>query len=154
MRTNFVNNKLILKSNNNLDYKQIFNNGKSFHDFIIKKINGKENIKNKNKSFNNIGKMFYQNDEKNNETKIFGQKFVKTNNKKAKIIINNKQYNLREKIKNIKDNIIFKIKIKFLENMVNLDSMFKECDMLLKVEKFSNFKTNYLKNLNYLFYIN
>ena len=84
MKLNFVDSKLILKSNKNINYKYLFNNGKSFIDFFYQKINEKPNIENKIKLFNNIGKMLYKNDEINYETKIFGKKFVKINKKKSK----------------------------------------------------------------------
>ena len=58
---------------------------------------------------------------------------------------------MREKIENKIFNIKFKIKLKFIENMINLDSMFKKCEMLLRIENFSKFNTKYLKNLNCLF---
>ena len=93
MKLNFVDSKLILKSNKNLNYKYFFNNGKSFINFFYQKINEKPIIENKITLFNNIGKMLYENDEINYKTKIFGNKFVNINKKKAKIIINFKKFN-------------------------------------------------------------
>ena len=45
----------------------------------------------------------------------------------------------------------FIIKIKFLENIINIDCMFKECEMLSSVKSFSKFNTKYLRNVNFLF---
>jgi len=62
----------------------------------------------------NNGKMIYKETENNKKTKILNEKFILNNMKRAKIIINNKQYKLKEIIEN-KNKKIFKIKIKFLD---------------------------------------
>ena len=58
----------------------------------------------------NIGKMIYKETENKKEIKIFNRKFILNNMKRAKIIIDNKQYKLKEVIES---NKVFKIKIKF-----------------------------------------
>ena len=50
--------------------------------------------------------------------KIFNKAFIENNMKRAKIIIKNKQYYLKENIKS--KNKVFKIKIKFLDNILFL----------------------------------
>ena len=98
---------------------------------------------------NNIGKLIYQTDKRNNNINIFNERFVKMNKNRAIIIINNKQYNLTSIINNKKkDEIFLKIKIKFLENMIDINSMFKDCNLLKSVKKFSNFNTKNLKKIN------
>ena len=74
---------------------------------------------------------------KNCQTRIFNNKFVINNKNKSKIIINNKQYNLVEKINNENKNKIFKIKLKLLDIFVNIDSMFKDCEMLYSLQDIS-----------------
>jgi len=54
--------------------------------------------------------MIYKKTENKKETKLFNQKFILNNTKRAKIIIDNKQYKLKEVIES---NKVFKIKIKF-----------------------------------------
>ena len=76
----------------------------------------------------NIGKMKYKITE--NQTKIIDKEFILKNRKRAKIIINNKQYELKEYIYNKKYNHSFKIEIKFLDNIFYLKYMFNECKSL------------------------
>ena len=100
----------------------------------------------------NIGKIIYTINQKSPMIKIFGKGFVEINKNKAKIIKNYKLYNLKEEINNKKQNTKVEIKLKFLENMVNIDSMFKDCKMSsLVLSEFSNFNMKYLKNLQLLF---
>ena len=110
-----------------------------------------QNLKlNYNKKYieKNIGKMVYNNYEF--YTKILNKIFLSKNMKRAKIIINNKLYNLEENIENEKQ--IFKIKIKFLDNIIYLNSMFKDCESLSSVYNFQNINTKYLKTIYDLFY--
>ena len=67
------------------------------------------------------------------------------NKNRAKIVLNNKQYNLKSKIENKKDK--FKIKIKFLENIKDINFMFEGCQNLNTVKNFSNLNTKYLKKI-------
>ena len=96
----------------------------------------------------NIGKMIYEETENKKEIKIFNQNFILNNKKRAKIIIDNKQYKLKEAIK---INKIFKIKIKFLDLIIKLNSMFENCESLSYVNNFQNFNTKYLRGLYNLF---
>ena len=63
----------------------------------------------------NIGKMDYFSTEKNKNINIFNKEFIMNNLKIAKIIVNNKQYDLVENIKNEME--LLNIKIKFLDNI-------------------------------------
>ena len=67
--------------------------------------------KSKNKDIYNF---MYKIDDESNKNKIFDLKFVKENKNKASLIINNKQYNLSEKIQN-GENFIFKLKLKLYD---------------------------------------
>ena len=96
----------------------------------------------------NIGKMVYR--KFGFYSKIFDKSFISNNMKRAKMIINNKQYNLKEKIRNEK--LIFKIKIKFLDNIIYLNSMFRDCESLSSVYNFQNINTKYLKTIYDLFF--
>ena len=73
----------------------------------------------------NIGKMIYKETENKKEIKIFNRKFILNNMKRAKIIIDNKQYKLKEVIESNKS---FKMKIKFLDIIIKLNSMFDNCE--------------------------
>jgi len=95
----------------------------------------------------NIGKIIYT--KYGFYSKIFNKKFLLKNKKRAKIIINNKQYNLKENIENEKQ--IFKIKIKFLDIIIYLNSMFRDCESLSYVYNFKNLNTKYIKTIYDLF---
>jgi len=96
----------------------------------------------------NIGKMIYRETE-DKEIKIFNEKFVANNINRAKMIINNKQYNLKEIIENQKQ--YFKIEIKFLDNIIKLNSMFSNCKLLNSINNFKNLNTKNLKTIFELF---
>ena len=78
--------------------------------------------------------MKYARNKYNNKIKIFNKRFIFNNLKRAKIIINNKQFELNENIINEKP--IFIINIKFLDIIINLNSMFKDCDSLSSITNF------------------
>ena len=67
-----------------------------------------------------------------NEISLFGKMFVKTNNKKCKIIIDNKMNNLVEKIQ--ANNPIVKIKLKLITELTSLSMMFFGCYSLISIE--------------------
>ena len=127
MKCNFIFVKLKDKNNINLNNKKFqeilkLSIGNNIKYFNYKK--NKKEISNKNieiiyyKRFikKNIGKMIYETAECNK--KIFNKAFIENNMKRAKIIIKNKQYYLKENIKS--KNKVFKIKIKFLDNILFL----------------------------------
>ena len=66
--------------------------------------------------------------------RILGHDFVKNNKNKAKLIINNKKYNLKEFI-NDKDFKSYKIKINMIlsKDISNISHMFKNCAQLLEI---------------------
>ena len=80
------------------------------------------------------------------------KKFILNNNKRANIIINNKEYKLKENLDNRELNTEYLIKIKFLDNIIYLNSMFKGCKSLSHIYKFQNLNTKYLKTIYCLFY--
>ena len=89
----------------------------------------------------NYAKMKYKASESNKDIKIFSQIFISNNMNRAKAFINNKQYDLKENIKS-KINKIYKIRIKFFDNIIYLNSMFKGCESLSSIHL--NLNTKYL----------
>ena len=159
MKCNFILIKLRDKSNIN------FNNNKILQLFQLSVGNNiinlnynkiKKESSNKNLGIiyfkkyikKNIGKMLYN----NNEIHIFNKKFISNNIKIAKIIINNKQYELEANFENESTEIIVKIKIKFLDNIIYSNSMFRDCKSLISVRNFQNINTIHLKTIYDLFY--
>jgi len=101
----------------------------------------------------NVGKMRYIYLDNSNSIKILDKTFISNNIKRANIIINNKEYKLKENIKysELKTLFLIKIKIKFLDNIINLNSMFIGCKSLSHIYNFQNLNTKYLKTLYCLF---
>ena len=160
MKCNFINIKLNDKRNINLYNK------KTLELFKLSVGNNIINLKyNKNKKESscknleisyykkiikkNIGIMIYENFEGDKKIKIFNKVFISNNIKNVKIIIKNKQFEIKE-IVGIQ-NQYFKIKIKFLDNIFYLNSMFRGCKSLISVYNFQNINSKYLKNITKLF---
>ena len=161
MKCNFINVKLKDRNFININknkVKEIFNLSLGNNIIYFNYNENKEEISNQNLEISyyikfikkNIGKMIYEMDKYNKRIKIFNQEFISNNIKRAKIIIENKQYNLKEDIKNEKQ--IFKIKIKFIDNIINLNYIFKDCISLTSIYNFHNLITKYLKAIFGLFY--
>ena len=87
-----------------------------------------------------------------NEIKIFGKEFVENNKDLCKIIYDNKEYNISENFncKNIKENIL-KFKLKGINNINVLDSMFEGCSQLSNLSNFSNWDTTYTAYIRNVF---
>ena len=78
---------------------------------------------------------------------FYSSLFKENNNKVLSDIINHK---IKELIDEEND-FTFKIKILLLDNILNIDSMFKECKTLISLPDISKLKTKYIKNMNSLF---
>ena len=161
MKCNFILVKIKDKNNINLyksKFQEIFklsigNNLINFNNNKNKKEFSNQIIDiNYNKKFikKNIGKMIYKNTNYNQKIKIFNEEFISNNMIRAKIFINNKQYDLKENIQNEKQ--IFKVEIKFIDNIFNLHYMFKDCLSLFSIYNFQNLNTKYLRTIFKLFY--
>ena len=155
MKANFIQIKLNNRCNNNLErilelYKlSVGNNKINLNYNINKKESSNQNLEiiyYKKYNKNNIGKMKYE-ATKNKE--IFHEFFISNNKNRAKMIINNKQYILKENFRSQKYSL--KIKIKFLDIIIFLNCMFKNCDALYSVDNFRNLNTKYLKTIYQLF---
>jgi len=135
MKYNFIQVNFRNKNTNNNNSLELF------------KLSAGNNLKYNNKK--NIGKMIYKTTI-NKETKILNEDFILNNMKRIKIILNNKQYGLVENIEN--KNHSFKIKIIALDNIIYLNSMFKDCKTLSGVYSFQNLNIKYSKTIYDLFY--
>ena len=95
----------------------------------------------------------YKIDEK--RIKIFGNEFVKNNEKNCQINYEDNTYNLSEYIEidqeNIKNNDILEIKLIGIKNITNAYFMFHKCFSLISIPNLSNWKTNNITNMNQMF---
>ena len=95
----------------------------------------------------------YNNKEKN--ISLLGKNFIKSNKNKCFIIINNKQYSLTNNIKELKEKIykLIQIKLRILENIIDLNEMFFESSSLISLCDISKLNINNVINMGYLFFI-
>jgi len=159
MKCNFIQIKSKDKKNINLNNNQVLeffklSVGNSIYIKDYNK-NKKESSDNnleisyyKNYIKSNIGKMIYTG--YNKKIKIFSEIFISNNKKRAKIILNNKQYELKENLEHQRQFIQI-IKIKLFDYIFYSNCMFQNCKSLSSVKHFQNIKTNYLKEIYSLF---
>ena len=85
--------------------------------------------------------------------KIFGNIFVENNKNKCKMMIDNKEYEITEKycVNNKNHNKLY-IKLKGINNVINMSNMFKECSSLLSLPDISKWNTNNVIDMSYIFY--
>ena len=163
MECNYIHFKLKDKNNNNLNKNKILDLFKLSIGNNIISLNSK---KNKSKSSNqniqiiyyqkyikkNLVKMIYTYLDNSNLIKILDKEFILNNIKRANIIMNNKEYKLKENLDYRELKTKYLIKIKFLDIIIDLNSMFKGCKTLSHIYKFQNLNAKYLKTLYCLFY--
>jgi len=158
MWSNFIHLKLIDKNNINQNNKELFGLLKISMGNDVHYLGYKKKYSNLNfiisyyKIFikKNIGKMKYTTN-KNKVIKLFDKTFLHKNIKRAKMIINNKLYNLEEIfVREMKK--VVKIRIHFLDIIICLNYMFKNCEALSSVYNLQYFNTKYLKKIYGLFY--
>ena len=95
--------------------------------------------------------------EDNNEKKIriFGQDFVYNNIYKCKIIYNNEEYELDEYINNIDEDYNnkdeFTLKLRGINNVTDMSSMFEGCESLSSLPDISNWNTSNVTDISYMF---
>ena len=102
--------ELIFKVHNKFNESRMMNiiNNEKDKKFKYYVFNKEKNI--------NIIKAIYKYNKKNDIIKIFGEKFVNNNKQKCKIIIKNKQYNIKHII--LKKNINIYIQLKKLRKIL------------------------------------
>ena len=95
--------------------------------------------------------IIYDINSQNNIT-IFGYDFVKNNKNICKMIIDNKGYDIQEeyKVKNNKNKKL-KIKLKGIDKIINMSSIFSRCSSLSSLPDFSKWNTNKVTDMSYMF---
>ena len=88
----------------------------------------------KDKNYNIFKCVYCQN---NNKVRILGEKFVNKNKYKCKIIYKNKIFELKEWLEDIDKNYkykkLIKLKLKFVNNIIDISYLFEGCNKLLSV---------------------
>ena len=87
------------------------------------------------------------------KVKIFGEKFVKNNENKFKIIYENKVYDLIEYFKVDKQQKTLQIKLIKKNNILvnDISYMFDECKTLISLPDISSWDTKRVNKMNYMF---
>jgi len=145
--------------NNNNIYEEInkINNDKDINNKIIKIINIYNKMINKDISEINL---IYDINKKNKKIEkdedainIFGEEFVKNNKNICKMIIDDEEYEIKQKfnIKNYNKKLL-KIKLKGINNIINMSYMFYNCSSLSSIPDISKWNTNNVADMSYLFY--
>ena len=92
--------------------------------------------------------------ETNSSDKLFGEHFVEINNHLCKIIIGNKEYELKSYLNKECDEVNkneFEIKLKGISRVTDLTCMFCGCLSLDSIKGFSNINTSKITRLSHLF---
>ena len=171
-------NKIYNKIINNYDKKfrnyEILQNIKEINYNILDEINKINNDSNTSNKINNIIEIYnkmmnkdiseiniiydinkkFKHIEMNDDNiiNIFGPEFVKNNKNICKMIIDNKEYELKEEynIKNYNNNILI-VKLNGINNVKNMRSMFSWCTTLSSLPDISKWDTNNVTDMSWMF---
>ena len=93
--------------------------------------------------------IIYKKDKKK-EIRLFGEVFVKNNKDKCKMIINKKEYDIKEKYKINEDEL--KIKLIGINNITDISCIFSECENLYSLPDIHEIDTKNINNMSFMFY--
>ena len=145
-----------INNNNIYDEINIINNDEDINNKIINIINIYNKMINKDISEINIlydisKKVNWIENGKDTIT-IFGNEFVENNKNICKMIIDNEEYEIKEKfnIKNYNKNVL-NIKLKGIDNIIDMSNMFNSCRSLSSLPDISEWNTNNVTDMSYMF---
>ena len=99
--------------------------------------------------------IFYKINDNQKKLKLFGDKFVKNNINKCKIIIDGKEYELCNELNigkfKIDDNKLFKIQLIGIKSITDMSYMFHKCENLFSVSHLSQINTSKIVSMRSLF---
>jgi len=145
-----------IKNNNICEEINKINNDENINNKIINIINIYNKMVNKDISEINIiydiSKKDKNKEEEENTINIFGGEFVKNNKNICKMIIDDEEYEIKEKldITNYNKNILT-VKLKGIDNITNMSYMFSCCKLLSSLPDISKWNTNNVTNMSYMF---
>ena len=149
-----------LLNNNNINYEILYNYNKIKDIEIINDIN---KIINNNENINNILNIYKKMINKYNDKiiinykiqdkiKLFGYDFIINNKDNCKMIIEDKEYELKEyfESKNLKNKNILIVELKGISNITNMSWMFYKCSSLTSLPNINNWNTANVTNMNHM----
>ena len=89
---------------------------------------------------------------KKNKIKLFGELFIKNNKNNCKIIIENKEQEIKEYLNVNENDKILKIKLMEIKTITNMSYMFDGCESLRSLSDISNWNINKVTNMRGMFY--
>ena len=148
-------------SNTDNDYSESNNNDDNDKLEIISQLNEA-----KNNSFTNVKKkkgkidktneliLKYINNKNEKDINLLGDKFISNNKDKCHIFFNGKQQDLRKSYNKRKFNItnnILEVKLIFSSQLIDMSTMFKDCQTLISIKNIDRIDTSKVTNMNHLF---
>ena len=105
-----------------------------------------------NEDLSYINIIYDVNQQNNNEINIFGYEFVENNKNICKMIIDNMEYEIREKynIENYNNNKLY-IKLEGIDKVTDMSCMFSLCSSLSSLHDISKWNTNNVTNMSFMF---
>ena len=155
-----------IKEKNNIPFKKLEKTGNKELDDLIESLLLKdkiisfdwENYFNHPFFIKDYIKLVYKINANEEKIKLFGDKFIEDNinlKNKLKIIYSKKEFEFQQffDVKNIckDDKNILKIKLKGINELINISYMFDECESLLSVLYFSNWNFSKINNMKCMF---
>ena len=146
---NNINENMIYNLNNNIQKENEEENLNIIDEITIKYIKGKA------KFFDSLLNLqLFKLKESNSSDKLFGEHFVEINKHLCKIIIGNKEYELKSYLNKECDEVNkneFEIKLKGISKVTDLTCMFCGCLSLDSIKDFLNINTSKITRLSHLF---
>jgi surface protein len=84
--------------------------------------------------------------------KIFGKNFVENNRNICKIIFEDKKYDLSEQFEASNDKEFLEIKLRVINELTNINSMFEDCNSLISITNISKLNISNVNELSHIFY--
>ena len=106
-----------------------------------------------NEDLSYINIIYDVNQQNNNEINIFGSKFVENNKNICKMIIDNMEYEIREKynIENYNNNKLY-IKLEGIDKVTDMSCIFCGCSSLSSLPDISKWNTNNVTDMSWMFH--
>ena len=137
------------KKNNETIYTQLKEEDISFNSSLESK-SGNDKI---NESFTNEIMIKYKDNPNEKDISLIGQNFIKNNGKNIELYFNGKKLDIFSKYnkKKYKLTNIFEVKLKIINPLTNMSSMFKDCSSIISISDLHRIDTSQVTDMSYTF---